>query len=64
MGGMFISFFMILHYISDDLTFGEAVNVAGALNKLDAVDWSFDLKKRYCQYLFSFLVSACLAWGD
>ncbi|MEQ9232312.1 MAG: sodium:solute symporter, partial [Cyclobacteriaceae bacterium] len=47
MGGMFIAFFMILHYISDDLTFGEAVNVAGALNKLDAVDWSFDLNKRY-----------------
>ena len=47
MGGMFIAFFMILSYISDDLSIGEAVNVAGALNKLEAVDWSFDLNKRY-----------------
>jgi SSS family solute:Na+ symporter len=47
MGGMLIAFFMIIGYISDHLSFGEAVGVAGALNKLEAVDWSFDLNKRY-----------------
>lgn len=47
MGGMFIAFFMIIHYINKDISFGEAVNVAGALNKLEAVDWSFDFEKRY-----------------
>jgi len=47
MGGMMIAFFMILSYISDHLTFKEALGVAGALNKLEAVDWSFDLDKRY-----------------
>ncbi len=47
MGGMFIAFFMIIGYINDHLTFKEAVGVAGALDKLQAVDWSFDLNKRY-----------------
>lgn len=47
MAGMFIAFFMIISYTSDHLSFGEAVNVAGALGKLEAVDWSFDLEKRY-----------------
>jgi len=47
MGGMFVAFFMIIGYISDHLSFGEAVEVAGALNKMEAIDWSFDLEKRY-----------------
>jgi len=47
MGGMLIAFFMILGYISDHLSFKEALGVAGALGKLEAVDWSFDLDKRY-----------------
>ena len=47
LGGMLVAFFMILGYISDNLTFGEAVGVAGALNKLEAVDWSFDPNNRY-----------------
>lgn len=47
MGGMFIAFFMLINYISKDVSFGEAVEVAGALGKLEAVNWSFDLEKRY-----------------
>ena len=47
MGGMFIAFFMLIGYIGDNLSFGKAVNVAGALGKLEAVDWSFDFEKRY-----------------
>jgi Na+/proline symporter len=47
MGGMAIAFFMILGFIGDHLSFKEALGVAGALNKLEAVDWSFDLNKRY-----------------
>jgi Na+/proline symporter len=47
MVGMFTAFFMIIGYISDYISFGEAVRVAGALNKMEAIDWSFDLEKRY-----------------
>jgi len=47
MGGMFVAFFMILGYISDHVEIGEAVQIAGALEKLNAVDWSFDFSKRY-----------------
>jgi Na+/proline symporter len=47
MGGMLIAFFMILSYLNDHVTFGEAIGVAGALNKLEAIDWSFDVNKRY-----------------
>ncbi len=47
MGGMFVAFFMILAYISDHVDFGEAVQIAGALEKLNAIDWSFDFSKRY-----------------
>ena len=47
MGGMFIAFFMILCYISDHVKIGEAVQIAGVLEKLNAIDWSFDFSKRY-----------------
>ncbi|MCP4459610.1 MAG: sodium:solute symporter [Cytophagales bacterium] len=47
MGGMFIAFFMILGYISDHVAIGEAVQIAGALEKLNAIDWSIDFSKRY-----------------
>lgn len=47
MGGMFVAFFMIIGYINDHVSFGEAVKIAGSLEKLNAIDWSFDFSKRY-----------------
>lgn len=47
MGGMFAAFFMIVGYISDHTTFGGALEIAGNLGKLEAVNLSFDLGERY-----------------
>lgn len=47
MGGMFVAFFIILGYISDHVEIGEAVQIAGVLEKLNAIDWSIDFSKRY-----------------
>ena len=45
--GMFIAFGMIIKQLPQDVSFGEAVAVAGTMGKLEAVDFSFDLDKRY-----------------
>lgn len=47
MGGMFAAFFMIIGYISDHTTFGGALEIAGNLGKLEAVNLSFDITERY-----------------
>ena len=47
MGGMFAAFFMIIGYISDHISFGGAMEIAGNLGKLDAVNLEFDLTERY-----------------
>lgn len=45
--GMFIAFFMILSYLPEELSFGEAVNLAGVMGKMEIVDTTFDLENRY-----------------
>ncbi|MEP2024084.1 MAG: sodium:solute symporter [Reichenbachiella sp.] len=45
--GMAIAFGYIIHYLSDYVTFPEALHIAGSLDKLNAVDFSFDFEKRY-----------------
>ena len=47
MSGMFITFFLILHYLPNDMTFTSALHIAGANDKMDIVDFSFDPEKRY-----------------
>jgi len=47
MAGMTAAFFMMIGYISDYVTFGEAVTIAGRLEKLNAVDFDFNFEKRY-----------------
>jgi SSS family transporter len=47
MTGMFITFFYILGYLPSDITFGKALKIAGASNKLEILDFSFDPKSRY-----------------
>lgn len=47
MGGMMVAFFTILSYIGEYMSFGEAITVAGKLDKLNAVDFDFSFEKRY-----------------
>ncbi|MEO6711334.1 MAG: sodium:solute symporter [Planctomycetota bacterium] len=45
--GIFTAFGLIVHYLSDTLSFGESLRVAYALGKLDVIDTSWDLNERY-----------------
>ncbi|WP_109829868.1 sodium:solute symporter [Reichenbachiella versicolor] len=45
--GMIIAFGYIVYYLSPFVSFGEALDIAGASNKLDTVDFSLDPEKRY-----------------
>jgi len=47
MGGMFVVFFYILDYLPADVTFTKALKIAGASDKLNILDFSFDPKSRY-----------------
>ncbi|RNL88065.1 sodium:solute symporter [Sinomicrobium pectinilyticum] len=47
MSGMFVAFFLILHYLPDDLTFSKALKVAGANEKLNILNFSLDTQSRY-----------------
>lgn len=47
MSGMFITFFLILHYLPQDMTFSSAMHIAGANDKMNIVDFSFDPEERY-----------------
>jgi Na+/proline symporter len=47
MTGMFIAFFFILGYLPDDITFSKAMKIAGASDKMNILDFSFDTQSRY-----------------
>ena len=47
MSGMFIAFIIIVNKLPDYVSFGDAINVAGIMGKLDIIDFSIDLDKRY-----------------
>jgi SSS family transporter len=47
MGGMIIAGFMVVHYLPDNVSFGEAVSVAGKMGKMNVVDFSLDWNDRY-----------------
>src|SRR6478672_10110642 len=47
MSGMFVAFFLVLHYLPNDMTFTNAMHVAGANGKMDIVDFSFNPEERY-----------------
>ena len=47
MFGMFVTFFLILHLLPNDMTFGNALHIAGANDKMNIVDYSFDPEMRY-----------------
>lgn len=44
---MFVAFFFILGYLPEDIGFSKALKIAGASDKLNILDFSFDTKSRY-----------------
>jgi solute:Na+ symporter, SSS family len=47
MSGMFITFFLILYYLPNDMTFNNALHIAGANDKMNIVDFSFNPEEKY-----------------
>ncbi|TPE43516.1 sodium:solute symporter [Pontibacter mangrovi] len=47
MGGMIVAGIMVVRYLPDHVSFGDAVNVAGKMGKMNVVDFSFDWDDRY-----------------
>ncbi|MFV8269946.1 sodium:solute symporter [Flavobacterium sp. GT2N3] len=47
MSGMLITFFLILHYLPNDMTFSSALHIAGANDKMNIVNFSFDPEEKY-----------------
>ena len=47
MFGMFLAFGLVINMFPEFLGFGDALNVAGKLGKLEAVSFSTDVSKRY-----------------
>jgi len=47
MSGMFITFFLILRYLPQDMTFSSAMHIAGANDKMNIVDFSFNPEEKY-----------------
>lgn len=47
MSGMIITFFLILHFLPNDMTFTSALHIAGANDKMNIVNFSFDPEEKY-----------------
>ncbi len=47
MSGMLITFFLILNYLPNDMTFSSALHIAGANDKMNIVDFSFNPEEKY-----------------
>jgi SSS family solute:Na+ symporter len=47
MSGMIIIFFVIMSYLPQELSFSNALHIAGANDKLNILEFSFDPEKRY-----------------
>ncbi|CAI8329563.1 MAG: Sodium/glucose cotransporter [Polaribacter sp. SA4-10] len=45
--GMVIAFYMIMSQLPVDITFTKALEIAGASNKMEVIDFSYDLSNRY-----------------
>jgi len=46
-GGMFVAFFIIISYLPENITFSNALDIAGASGKMDIIDFSFNMDNRY-----------------
>lgn len=47
LSGMFVAFLILLQKLPTGVSFGDAVDIAGNMNKLNVVDFNFDLSNRY-----------------
>lgn len=47
MGGMILAGILVISYLPEEVSFGGALNVAGAMGRLNAISFSFDLNDRY-----------------
>lgn len=47
MGGMILAGIMVIYYLPDNVSFGDAVNVAGKMGKMNIVNLEFDMSDRY-----------------
>lgn len=47
MGGMVVAFLTIVRLLPPDVSFVEATRVAGKLGRLNAIDFSFDIRNQY-----------------
>lgn len=47
MSGMIIAFYLILSYLPEEVTFSNALQIAGVNDKMNIIDFSFDTKSRY-----------------
>lgn len=47
MGGLFVAFWVIVNKLPPEVSFGDAVSVAGKMGKLNVVDFKFDLENKY-----------------
>ena len=45
--GMIATFFIILYYLPENITFTKALEIAGSEGKMDVLDFSFDFNNRY-----------------
>jgi Na+/proline symporter len=45
--GMLAALFIIIDLIPDEVSFGDAIDIAGATGKMQVLDFSFDLENRY-----------------
>lgn len=45
--GMVIAFYLILKYMPDGITFTKALDIAGASNKMEVLNFTFDLNEKY-----------------
>jgi Na+/proline symporter len=45
--GLFLAAFMVVHLLPANVSFSDALHIAGKMNKLNAIDTTFDLNNRY-----------------
>lgn len=46
-GGLILAAYMVIHLLPEEIGFSDALHIAGKMNKLNAIDLSFDLNNRY-----------------
>jgi len=45
--GLFLAAYMVVHLLPENVSFTDALNIAGKMEKLNAIDTTFDLNNRY-----------------